>query len=148
MKDIANWINLQIKNRPFFSALVILILVIVPGYARVESISTKASDAAVSSADTSKQLADVVAAQTEQNKATALANCQTRNTASKNGRARFDQLFNGIEAIFTSTPGQTDQQKQQAMDFVEKLRTQVPLDPSKEDVDCNGDKVLGSQDYG
>lgn len=155
MKNTTTWLNRQTKDRPFFSALVVLIIVIVPGYWRLENTlntanhaAQSASAAATSASETAAQLKIITENEQSRNKAISLSNCQTRNTASKNGRDRFDTFFTAIEVIFSSVPNQTPEQQQGAKDFVAKLRTAVPLDPKLEDVDCNGDSVLGPEDYG
>jgi Na+-transporting methylmalonyl-CoA/oxaloacetate decarboxylase gamma subunit len=135
------WVEYQTKNRPFLSALVVLMIVIVPGFVRLENASNKTNQ-------TAAQVEVVSQAQVAQVKAISLANCQTRNTAQKNGRQRFDQLFNAIEVILTSSPTATPEQQQAAHSFVESLRKAVPLDATVEDVDCNGDGQLTIADYG
>lgn len=136
-----NWLKYQTQKRPFLSALIVILMVVVPGYLRLENAVNTAND-------TAKQVAAVTKAQVDQTKLTAIANCQTRNTAQKNGRSRFDQLFNAIEVIFTSNPASTPEQQQAAHSFVDSLRKAVPLDPSVEDVDCNQDGQLSLPDYG
>lgn len=135
------WLQRQTKHRPFLCALVILMIIIIPGYFRLENAVNTANDA-------TKRVAVITKAQAEQTKAIATASCQTRNTAQKNGRQRFDQLFNAIEVIFTSSPTSTPEQQQAAHAFVDSLRKAVPLDPAVEDVDCNGDGQLNISDYG
>lgn len=141
MKRFFRQLQQQTRKRPFFSALVIIMIMVVPGYLRLENAVNTAND-------TTKQVAVVTASQAEQVKQTSLVNCQTRNTAQKNGRDRFSQLFNAIEVIFTSNPATTPEQQQAAHAFVESLRKAVPLDPSVEDVDCNKDGQLSLSDYG
>lgn len=155
MKKLGRWLDRQTKERPFFSALIVLLIVIVPGYARLEGAvntanhaANSANAAALSAADTAKQLSALVEQEAAQTKATALVNCQTRNTASKNGRDRFGKFFDALEAIFLASPDQTPEQRAQAQQFIENLRAGVPLDPEAEDVDCNGDGVLSERDYG
>jgi len=154
MKRFGHWIDRQIHERPFFSALIVLIMVIVPRYARLESAvntaneaAESASAAADSAADTAKELVRLASIQNASEKATQLANCQTRNGATKNNRDRFDTFFTALETLFTSNPNQTPEQRAQATKFVEDLRAGVPLDPKSEDVDCNGDGQLDKQDY-
>lgn len=154
MRRFLHWFDYQTKQRPFFSALIVLILVVVPGYARLETAVNKANSAAESSniaaessARTAKDLSKFVKEQQIRDAASVLANCQTRNTATKNGRDRFDTFFTAIDTIFTSYPNQTEEQKQRAHQFVATLRNAVPLDPTTEDVDCNDDGKLGPEDY-
>lgn len=135
------WVKKQTKIRPFLSALVVLMIIVVPGYLRLENAVNTAND-------TAKRIVVVTKAQTDQAKQTTLFNCQTRNTAQKNGRERFEQLFNAIDVIFTSNPTSSAEQQQAAHAFVESLRKAVPLDASVEDVDCNVDGQLSLADYG
>lgn len=141
MNHPLKWIQKQTKLRPFLSALVVLLLIIVPGYFRIEN--------AVSHTNTNtQQLGDVTRAQTQQVKQTSLINCQTRNTAQRNSRDRFNQLFNAIDVILTSSPSASPQQQQATHAFVDQLRKAIPLDPTVEDIDCNGDGQLTIADYG
>lgn len=155
MRRLGRWFNYQTKERPFFSALVVLLIVIVPGYARLESAVSTANDAAesaneaaISASATATQLSNLIAREQARDAATQLANCQTRNQASKNGRDRFDVFFTAIETIFTSSPDATQEQKDRTKQFIDSLRAAVPLDPTKEDVDCNADGTLTPADYG
>jgi hypothetical protein len=140
MKRIGRWFDCQITERPFFSALIVLVVVMVPGYARLESTAKSASSAAVTSAQTAQELVKTTKAQQQ-------TNCQTRNSAQKNGRDRFSSFFKGIEVVLVNTPGASEERKQQTREFVSKLRNAVPLDASLEDVDCNNDGALTSEDY-
>lgn len=140
IKRFKRWLGRTIQNRPFFSVLVVLLIVITPGYLRLE----KAVDTANKTAD---KVAVVSAAEERQNEANLLDNCQTRNTAASRSRNRFTLFFSAIEAVFTSAPEQTPEQRQRAVEFVARLRVAVPLDPSIEDVDCDGNGVLGPEDY-
>lgn len=139
-RRISRWVDRQTKERPFFSALFVLLIVIVPGYSRLESSVNTAERAANSAAATAEQLAGLT-------KSTQKANCQTRNTAQARGRERFDKFFTGIELVFTSTPGQSEERKQATREFIARLRSAVPLDPSIEDVDCDSNGKLDSEDY-
>lgn len=135
------WVQKQTKVRPFLSALVIIIIIVAPGFAQLESAVTKAND-------TAHEVETISQNQRDQAKATTLGNCQTRNNAQKNGRERFNQLFNAIDVILTSNPNTTPEQQQATHAFVESLRRAVPLDAGVEDVDCNADGSLTIADYG
>lgn len=141
MKSFVRWLNLQTKIRPFFSALVLLLLVVIPGYARVENATDKANKSA-------NQVKTIFENERQQGLAGVFANCQTRNTATKHDRARFEAFFTGIETIFTNTPNQTEEQQVKVKEFVNNLRNAVPLDARAEDVDCNKDGFLDDKDYG
>jgi hypothetical protein len=142
-----NWVNKQVKERPFFSALIVLLIVMVPGYWRLEMAVDTANDAAEQAEQNSEDLAAAISAQAEENKSLAIETCKTRNTASQNSRARFEQLFSGLEAIFIASPNQTDERKIRAQAFLASLRNSVPLDAESEDVDCDGDGKLTESDY-
>jgi hypothetical protein len=144
---MSNWVNKQVKERPFFSALVVLLIVMVPGYWRLENAVDTANDAAESAEQTAEDLETATLAQQKENEEIVLDACLTRNTASQNGRDRFTQLFNGIEAILLAQPDQTEAEKERIEKFVDSLRNTVPLDPTTEDVDCNADGKLDQADY-
>lgn len=140
LRRAGRWFQRQPRKRPFGSVLVILLVIVVPGYFRLEN--------AVDSANkSSAQVKAVVQRERTRDEASILANCQTRNTANKNGRNRFDVLFNSLEVIFSN--GQTDPERQKRVkEFVDSLRAHVPLDAAAEDVDCNHNGFLEPQDYG
>ena len=141
------WLDRQTKERPFLSALVALLLVGVPGYFRLETsvdTSNKAAEAANKTAqDLIKFIEDEQLKLEEQN----LFICQTRNTASKNGRDRFEAFILFLEVSFVGDPEQTEAEKERAQKFIDRLRESIPLDPALEDIDCNGDGELGPGDY-
>lgn len=141
MNKPLKWVVEQCKLRPFLSALIVLLIVITPGYFRIEQAIKRDSD-------TASQLVVVTKQQTDQAKATTQINCHTRNTAQKNSRDRFSELFNALDVLLTTSPTQTLQQQQVAHAFIDGLRKAVPLDPTVEDVDCNGDGQLTNADYG
>lgn len=144
---MGNWLREQTKVRPFFSALIVLLLVVVPGYFRLETAVDTANDAAKSAEETSNELAAATDAQQKENEAVLMEACQIRNTASANTRARFDALFDGLEAVLLSFPDQTPERAARAKAFVDTLRSSVSLDPALEDVDCNQDGKLDKSDY-
>lgn len=161
MRRTVRWFDRQIKDRPFFSALVVLIFVVVPGYARLETAVSTANDSAEtaneaaesaektseSTAKIAEQLVRITELETERDKRVTLANCQTRNTSSARGRERFETFFTVFETVVNNDPDQTEENRQRAADFFSDLRSQVTLDPSTEDVDCDGDGILTSEDY-
>lgn len=140
IKRFGLWIDRQTKERPFFSALVVLILVVAPGAAKLENAIDTARDAAASAAS-------IVRSENARDQLLALANCQTRNTASQKNRERFDNFFKAIELVFTNSPNMTPERKEEVKKFVNDLRKAVPLDPHLEDVDCNDNGRLGLEDY-
>jgi len=144
---MSNWLREQTQTRPFTSALVVLLLVFVPGYLRLEVAIDTANDAADSAEQTSEDLAVAIETQQKENEAILLEACQIRNTASAKTRARFDALFDGLEAVLLSLPDQTPERAGRAKAFVDTLRASVSLDPALEDVDCNQDKQLTKHDY-
>jgi hypothetical protein len=139
VRRFGRWVDKQTRVRPFLCALVVLGLLVVPGYFRLEN-------AVNNSNETSHAVALLVVREKVRDEAASLANCQTRNTANKNGRNRFDVLFNAIEIVFSSGT-QTPEQKKRVTDFVQSLRAHVPLDASAEDVDCNHNGFLDPIDY-
>lgn len=141
MNKPLNWLEKQIKLRPFLCALIVILIVITPGYFRIEQTLNQTRD-------TSAQLLLVTKQQAEQTKSISITNCHTRNTAQKNSRNRFAELFDALDVLLTSSPAQTPEQQQAAHSFIDSLRKAVPLDPSVEDVDCNSDGQLTSADYG
>lgn len=144
---MSGWVKRQIDERPFFSALLILLLVTVPGFVVVENAITTANKAAESAEKTAEDLKEVVKDQTKENEKLLLETCKTRNNAQANGRARFVAFFDGLEAVLLAFPDQTEEDKQKTSAFVDSLKNTVPLDPSTEDVDCNQDGKLTELDY-
>lgn len=148
MKKFGRWIKFNIRSRPFFSAMVLLIIVVTPGFVMLQNAVDKSDKAAHEAQVVATNLAAVLEREDQQQELALFTNCQIRNTATKNGRDRFDTFFTAIEIIFTNDPEQTPEENQQAVDFVDNLREAVPLDPLLEDVDCNLNGVLDPEDYG
>lgn len=139
IRKLCRWLDKQTRVRPFMCALIVLSLVVVPGYFRLEN-------AVKSANDSTRAVAQLVIRENARDSAAALANCQTRNTANKNGRNRFDVLFSALEVIFTNGDQSPERQKR-VKDFVNSLRAHVPLDAAAEDVDCNKNGFLDPIDY-
>jgi hypothetical protein len=140
MKKAWRWVKCQPTDRPFMSVLVILLIVMVPGYARLEATVNQSNENA-------DNFETVVKTEAQRLQEQNIINCQIRNTANANTRTRFNALFGAIEVAFIGNPNTTEQEKQQAKKFVDDLRAAVPLDPTTEDVDCNDDNILTNQDY-
>lgn len=140
MKKIGQWFKKTTKDRPFLSALIIILIVVVPGYFRLENAVDTAND-------TASKFVIITDAEQAQQKANAFENCLTRNTATSRGRDRFAIFFSALETIFTSNPQQTPEQRERVAQFIKDLRHAVPLDPELEDVDCNQNGRLDPDDY-
>lgn len=140
LRRVGRWFQRQPRVRPFISVLFMLMLVVVPGYFRLENAVHKANESA-------HQVKILVQRENARDRSLAISNCQTRNTASKNGRDRFDTFFTGIEVVFSASV-QTPERQQQVKAFVQSLRSHVPLDAKAEDVDCNRNGMLDPNDYG
>jgi hypothetical protein len=126
------WLEKQPRDRPFLSVLFVMLLIVVPGYFRVES----AVDEANRTAD---QLADKI--ETDR-----ILSCQTRNTFQRNSRNKFTKYNDAIELAIIRDPSDPERVAA-AKVFMENLRAAVETTAEQEDLDCNGDEVFDAADY-
>lgn len=126
------WVERQIKEKPFFSVLIVILIIVVPGYFRIEN-----------AADEAKETAHALAVATEEDK---LETCQTRNTFQKNTREKFTKYNNTIELALTQDPSDPERVARTKV-FMDSLRSAVETTPQDEDQDCNEDGYFDELDY-
>lgn len=132
MRNFFRRIRKWSSDRPFTTAVIVFLLIITPGFVRIEQVTGTANDTANR----------VSANELEEN----LLSCQTRNTFQKNTREKFDAFINAIEVAFVSQ-ADSPQRADAIRLFTDQLRESVSTDPKEEDRDCNGDGKLDTVDY-
>lgn len=146
IKRIGRWIRRQTKNRPFVTALIVMLLVVTPGFLRLENIANTANQAAASA----KTLATDRAEQAEKDaialEEESLIGCQTRNTFQQSVRTKFARFIDAIELAFVASANDPVQASK-TREFINKLRDSVESHPEGEDRDCNNDSKFDDADY-
>lgn len=137
---MTNWFKKQAKDRPLATALVILLAIAIPSFARVQSIADEAHDTAKTVEATEKR-------ESAEEAQEALLSCQTRNTFQQNTRDKFVSFNNAIELAFTGSASQSPERAEATRRFIEQLRESVESNPEEEDRDCNSDGVFDETDY-
>lgn len=134
-KRLRNWA----KRRPFTTAVIVILMIVIPGFVRIEQTADEAHE-------TANELALTEARETAEEEGEALLSCQTRNTFQQNTRFKFNAFIDAVEVAFISQ-ADTPQRADAIRVFTEQLRESVDTDPEQEDRDCNGDKVYDHMDY-
>lgn len=120
---IRSWL----RGHPFLVALVVLLLVAVPGYWRTATIANEAHD-------TADRVDEVVIGNEEDRLAVALDFCRSSNDARAAVRDAFVSLFAELERMGVRS------------DALVRLRAALPPQ-SETDYDCDGDGDLDEDDY-
>lgn len=140
------WLDNQMDNRPFVTAVIVMILVVTPGFMRIQQIADDSKDAATQAKVTADAFQAREKRDTEKQIEENIASCQTRNTFQRNTRNKFDRFNDAIELAITS--GVTDPARLENINrFMTQLRDSVETTPEEEDRDCNGDEVFDEIDY-
>lgn len=127
------------SDRPFTSAVIVLLIIVTPGFVRLEQVTNKANDAS-NRVSLSEERA--LANEIEED----LTSCQTRNTFQKNTREKFAAFINVVEVAFVSQ-ADNPQRADAIRLFTAQLRDSVYTAPEDEDRDCNGDEKFDDADY-
>lgn len=146
LRQFLRWLDHQMDTRPFFTAVVVMLLVVTPGFIRIEQNANTAQSAADSAHATALSVAAAEARDDARAKAEVIESCQTRNTFQQNTRDKFDRYNNAIETLLLANV--TDPERiARTQAFVEQLRLSVQTAPEDEDADCNGDGEFSEADY-
>jgi hypothetical protein len=146
LKRIGRWIRRQTKNRPFATALVVMIIVVSPGFLRLENIADTANEAASSAKTLATERVEEAKRDAEKLKEETLIGCQTRNTFQQNVRVKFARFIDAIELAFVSS-ARDPEQAGRTRAFINQLRDAVETRPEGEDRDCNDDSKIDDADY-
>lgn len=116
-----------LATRPFLASLVVLLIVIVPGYWRLDVLTTENHE----TANDVKRLVRRIEAQAviDERK-----QCQLRNSGQRSTRQTFTTLFDRIVEMGSDPKA------------VDELREALPK-PAKIDVDCDEDGQIDNEDY-
>jgi hypothetical protein len=146
LKRMGRWIRRQTKDRPFATALVVMLLVVSPGFLRLENIAHTANEAAASAKILATERAQESEREAEALKEETLVGCQTRNTFQQNVRVKFGRFIDAIELAFVSS-ARDPEQASRTREFINQLRDAVETRPDGEDRDCNDDSKYDEADY-
>lgn len=119
--------RLWLHRRPFLTALIVLLLVAVPGYWRTTEIATDAHDAA-------ERVDAVVVGNEQERLLVALDFCRSSNDARLAVRHAFETLFDELDRMGVRP------------DAVTRLRQSIPPRETT-DFDCDADGELDDDDY-
>lgn len=139
MRKLFRTLRREATNRPFTSAVVVILIIVTPGFIRLENIIDEAHE-------TSRQVSVSEARELAEELDEDLLSCQTRNTFQKNTREKFDAFINAVEVAFVSQ-SDTPQRADAIRLFTSQLRDSVHSDPEVEDRDCNEDGKFDTVDY-
>lgn len=145
-KRIRLWLDEQIDDRPFVTALIVLILVVTPGFIRVEQNANTANEAADVAQATAESFAAAAAKEDLKQQDEIIQSCQTRNTFQRNTRDKFDRFLNTLELLLSTSASDPERAKRVG-DFIQQLRESVETTPEDEDRDCNNNGEVGPSDY-
>lgn len=146
LKRIGRWLRRQTRDRPFATALVVMIIIVSPGFLRLENIADTANEAAASAKILATERAEELAREAEALKEETLIGCQTRNTFQQNVRVKFGRFIDAIELAFVAS-ARDPEQAGRTRDFINQLRDAVETRPEGEDRDCNDDSKFDDADY-
>lgn len=146
MRKFVNKLRRESVRRPFTSAVIVVLVIVIPGFIRLEQITDAANSAATEAHAVAEQVARSEARELAEEDEEDLLSCQTRNTFQKNTREKFYSFINAVEVAFVSQ-SDNPQRADAIRIFTRQLRDSISTSPEDEDRDCTDDGLFDDRDY-